>query len=64
MQSEATAEHPNMPKAVIRAGAATLVVPLDRIGQVVDELIVGTARPQAQSELDAIRHAFGDVCLV
>ena len=58
VQSEATADHPQMPKAAIESGTA-LVVPLHDIGQVVDELVAGIPRPRAQTELDAIRRVFG-----
>jgi len=60
VQSPATAEYADMPKAAIDAGAAHLVVPLDDLGQVVLELVAGTPRPKARSELQAIARAFGD----
>src|SRR5262249_55601998 len=40
--------------------AADLVVPLPDIAQVLGELIAGTPRPRARSELAAIRRVFGD----
>lgn len=55
VQSEASAEYPDMPKATIQAGAADLVVPLQDIGQVIGEMVDGTPRPQPRSELEAIR---------
>lgn len=59
VQHEASAESPDMPRAAITAGAADLVVPLADLGQVLGELVAGTPRPQARSELAAIHRAFG-----
>jgi PAS domain S-box-containing protein len=60
VQSPATAEHAGMPLAAIGAGAADLVVPLEDLGQVIGELLAGTPRPKARSEMQAIARAFGD----
>jgi PAS domain S-box-containing protein len=60
VQSEATAEHPDMPRAAIQAGAADLIVPLANLGQVIGEVVAGTPRPKARSELGAIGRVFGD----
>jgi signal transduction histidine kinase/chemotaxis response regulator CheB/transcriptional regulator with GAF, ATPase, and Fis domain len=60
VQSVASAQSPDMPQAAIAAGAADLVVPLPDIAQVITELVAGTPRPKARSELDAIRRVFGE----
>ena len=60
VQTEGSAEHPDMPRAAIKAGAANLVVPLANLGQVITEIVEGTPRPKARSELDAVSRAFGD----
>ncbi|HEY3496060.1 MAG TPA: chemotaxis protein CheB [Polyangiaceae bacterium] len=60
VQSEASAEHPDMPRALIKAGAADLVVPLSALGQVIGEVVAGTPRARAPSELESIARVFGD----
>jgi PAS domain-containing protein len=61
VQSEASAEYPDMPRAAIAAGAANLVVPLCDLAQVIAELVAGTPRPKARSELQAVERVFGSV---
>lgn len=58
VQSESTAEHPDMPRAAIAAGAAYLVAPLQELGRVIAEVVAGTPRAQAPSELEAIARVF------
>ncbi len=60
VQSEASAEFPNMPRAAIQAGAADIVAPLEDLGEVIGEIVAGAARPQPRSEIEAIRHTFGE----
>lgn len=60
VQSESTADFPDMPRAAIKAGAADLVAPLQDIGQVINEIVAGASQPQPRSELEAIRSTFGD----
>ena len=60
VQSKASAEHPDMPAAAIRAGAADLIVPLSDLGQVIGEIVSGTPRVKAPSELEAISGVFGE----
>lgn len=60
VQSEASSEYTEMPKAAISAGAADLVVPLADLGQVIGEVASSTPRPKARSELAAIGRVFGE----
>jgi signal transduction histidine kinase/PAS domain-containing protein len=60
VQSQASAEYPQMPAAAIATGAADMVVPLDDIGQVIGEIVCGTPQPRMRSELRAINRTFGD----
>lgn len=59
VQNPASAEYPDMPMAAIDAGAASLVVPEADLGQVIDELVSGTPRPRARSEVQSIARVFG-----
>lgn len=61
VQSAASAEYPDMPRVAIAAGAATLVVPLCDLAQVIAELVAGTPRPRPRSELQAVERVFGGV---
>ena len=58
-QSEESAEHPSMPGAVARAGAADLVLPLYEIGPVLMDAAFGRELPLPRAELQAIREVFG-----
>ena len=49
-----------MPLSAIEKNAADLIVPLDDIGQVIGEMVAGTPRPKARSELEAVRRTFGE----
>ncbi len=60
VQHAASAEQKEMPRAAIAAGAADLVVPLADLGQVLGEVVAGTPRPKARSELAAIARVFGE----
>lgn len=59
VQSQGTAEFPDMPNAAVEAGAVDLVVPLPDLGQVVGEIVAGTPQPQLSSETRAIAAVFG-----
>jgi PAS domain S-box-containing protein len=59
VQSESSAEYPEMPRAAIAAGAADLVVPLADIAQVLTDLVTGAVRPRARTELQALERVFG-----
>lgn len=59
VQSEGSADYPEMPRAAVGAGAADLVVPLGDMAQVLTDLVAGAVRPKARSELEAIARVFG-----
>lgn len=59
VQTESSAEYPEMPRSALAAGAADLVVPLADIAQVLNDLVTGNARPKARTELAAIERVFG-----
>ncbi|HEY8973344.1 MAG TPA: chemotaxis protein CheB, partial [Burkholderiaceae bacterium] len=59
VQTESSAENPEMPRAARDAGAADLVVPLADIAQVLTDLATGKVWPKARTELEAIERVFG-----
>lgn len=59
VQAESSAEFAELPRSVIAAGAADLIVPLGDMAQVLLDLVAGAVRPRARSEVDAIENIFG-----
>ena len=60
VQSEPSAEFPDMPRAAIQAGAADMVFPLSDLGRVIADIVAGTPRPKARSEIEAMESIFGE----
>ncbi|MBV8758443.1 MAG: hypothetical protein JO257_14245, partial [Deltaproteobacteria bacterium] len=59
VQSPESAKSQEMPRAAIAAGASDLIVGLPDIAQIIGEIVAGTPRPKARSELDAVARIFG-----
>ncbi|KAF1045926.1 chemotaxis protein CheB [Xylophilus sp.] len=57
-QSEKTADHPDMPRAAVLAGAVDLVLPLREIGPTVSRIMGGGRFPQPRTEQEARRALF------
>jgi len=57
-QSEETADHPDMPRAAVQAGAVDLVLPLREIGGTISRIMAGGRFPQPRNEQEARQALF------
>jgi PAS domain S-box-containing protein len=53
VQSEETAQYPEMPRAAVQAGAADLVLPLAILGTTLADVVAGGRFPQPRNEFEA-----------